>query len=252
MLHIDWKVPVTTDLRAHLLLLQRTLNASIDRHNAEWARYSQGPHSSSWYSGPLERFTDDLLAALAEALEAGKPPVERGSNDILQRKLDDQTQRLLVTPLLGAQGLMIALSQLQLLDRFGYQAVKLFNDLHALTGKPSLLELSTMLDDLGLEGAKTVFAAYARDYFSLGATWHDDAIAPFVDANLDLVLGALIPEADHYESRAPAAFRALATLPAHHPESPTRCSPSHSAAARPNVLRPRKHSPTCPASVTAS
>ena len=109
---------------------------------------------------------------------------------------------------------------LKVLDWFGYvrqgrysQGVMtpVIEGLHAATGRPTLLELEALIDDLGEDGAALVWRWYARDWLALARDWPHDDVWPFVARNLDLVLAPLPRDdfgVDHL-----ALFRAVATMP---------------------------------------
>ncbi|GAA1588056.1 hypothetical protein GCM10009789_46990 [Kribbella sancticallisti] len=209
---IDWKVPVTDELRAHLLRFQTALNSSVDRVNSSHQAQVQG-----WSQ---RRLDDEALASLIEALEAGRPPVHSQTiAGIWEYSFDQTAEHLLVSPLLGPAGLTILLNHLGLLSSYGHLtnlAVRAFNALHGVSGSPTFLELSTMLDQMGADGPKIVFGDYSRVYHVLGQGWPDEDIAPFVLLNLTLVTEALTPNpsGSSLTNLSPlAAFRALATLP---------------------------------------
>lgn len=88
-----------------------------------------------------------------------------------------------------------------------------YDGLYRATKRPTLLEISTALDQLGLDGPALVFNRYSRSWGELGYDWADEDVAPFVRCNLPTVIDALTALQDsHYHSDS-APFRALATLP---------------------------------------
>jgi hypothetical protein len=222
---IDWKVPVTDELRAHLLRIQHELNRAIDSANAvyfaekkRWqAQY--GSSSVGPYAGTGQRrLQDDVVAALVKALEAGHPPARTDARSgISEYSVSYLVERQLASPLLGPVGLTILLNHLGIL--FGHQSItnvaaSAYNALHNATGRPTLLELSTILEQIGVNGPKFVLGKYSSIYGTvLAEGWPDEDVAPFVQANLELVTDALAPAPAGYHLSPTAAFRALATLP---------------------------------------
>ena len=114
---------------------------------------------------------------------------------------------------LGTVGLTILLNNLGLL--LGYRermlpvAAGAFNSLHTSTGKPTMLEISTMLDSMGADGARAVFFCYSAKYGdALAQDWPDEDVAPFVAAHLDLVTeGLTATNDDFYFRSAPGSGR---------------------------------------------
>ncbi|GAA1538322.1 hypothetical protein [Kribbella lupini] len=82
------------------------------------------------------------------------------------------------------------------------------HETHGLT----LVELSQILDELGLDGPRLVVDRYRSDYRGLGVTWPDEDVAPFVLQTLPLWL-ALVGAGAGPEFDPQAPYRALATLP---------------------------------------
>ncbi|MFI5706883.1 DUF4132 domain-containing protein [Kribbella sp. NPDC051620] len=189
---IDWAVPVTEKLMT-------ALRQFWDQVKAE----------------PAE------LDELVRAFEAGAPPARtksdsRGREYLIEREL-------LTSPLFGELspvGLTILAHHFGLLvdDRpwLPLRAAELYEQSHRRTGHPTLLEVSTMLDEMGYDGPELVFAQYrlAKPWGEpLGVTWPDESVAPFVLANLDLVLTG-VPIVHTYLDRCDPlrAYQALGTL----------------------------------------
>lgn len=95
-----------------------------------------------------------------------------------------------------------------------YQAAAAFNAMHRRTGRPTLLELSMMLDELGYSGA-----ALLRNYChgwgqSIATDWANDAVWPYFAHYVDLLAQTLTQNLiKDYAFNRNGLFRAVSTLP---------------------------------------
>ncbi|GAA3581324.1 DUF4132 domain-containing protein [Kribbella ginsengisoli] len=193
---IDWAVPVTDKLMTAL--------------REFWHQVQADP---------------DELDELVRAFEAGTPParIRRGAASRGARPQVIIEWDLLAGSLfaeLGPAGLTILAHHFGLLvdDRpwLPLRAAPLYEESHRRTGRPTLLEVSTMLDEIGFDGPELVFAQYRlakRWGEPMGVTWPDESVAPFVLANLDLVLTGVPIVHSYLDKRDPLlAYQALGTL----------------------------------------
>jgi hypothetical protein len=221
---IDWRTPVTRELRDLLDRIVAEANTAIDKANRS-SRLAAERHAAkhggkSWHRDS-PRIGADWREAVLASLDSGKVP-RRSHTDqarIAVLYLEPPLMRQLVGSGLGATGLAVLLNEANWLthSREGLSdtAVKGFSLLHEATGSPSLLEVSTMLDQIGLDGGEAVLRAYANTWRPMGRDWSDEAVAPFMTLHLDKVLDLLRPARERDWSIDPmAAFPALASLPA--------------------------------------
>jgi len=219
---IDWKVPVSPELRALLQRIRDEANKGIDKANAsrlaQAERWEADHGQSAFWRGSYRRLDDDEPGRWVRALESGLPPklAEQGVG-VAEHLVSDVVERHASNRLLGPVALTVLMNHLGVLaDRSGLSnlAAAVYNAHHDASGTPSFLELSTILDQMGAEGAKLVFDRYSRSYGDpLGRDWPDEHIAPFVAVNLGLVTDAIAPTERSYHLSPTAPFRALATLP---------------------------------------
>lgn len=224
---IDWTVPITDDIRDLLGRIADDINGAIDKRNATVrARAEQvearSGHRPHWLK-PEKRLPGGWSAAIAAEFNAGRPPQVKagaGKRTFVPHLVEAIIERHARNPSLGPVALTILLNELSQLTAHGRlsdAAAAAYNALHEASGRPTLLELSTMLDAMGVDGGRAVFLSYCRDYGEpIGRDWPDHDVAPFVATHRDLVSGFLTAagEADHrYWTDVAAPYRALATLP---------------------------------------
>ncbi|WP_148614289.1 DUF4132 domain-containing protein [Nocardioides rubriscoriae] len=94
-----------------------------------------------------------------------------------------------------------------------YELVETVEALHRETGAPDLATLQQLLDGVGVDGYRTVWAAYAQRWQSLGRDWPADDVWPFLARNLEAVLKESEPRAHDWSTDPAAFFAALATFP---------------------------------------
>lgn len=223
---IDWRARVTPETRNALATIWTEVNTATARYNAQnlayqaqWQAQLQAQTgrlpSQHWFKpSPLlgDRWVDDVCKELDRVSppEPAKSNVRHQTNGVLQ-------QRLAAVGLPPAGVVRVLNHTGDLVDAAGslsWAAALLIQELHDRTGRPSLLELSTMLDEMGLDGGRLVCAKLVSSWSTpLGTGWPHADVAPFVAAHLELVTAVLTnPGRDHGVSLL-AAYRALATLP---------------------------------------
>jgi hypothetical protein len=218
---VDWRVPVTAELRAALEGLWADVNRHLERANRQAEEFdarlrSQHPHLARTVR--LEPLLDrDSLRRLLSELGRGTPPATPSADapHIMAHLLERRVERLE----LGPAGVVALLHHIGHIVEHGgaltRPAANLLEIEHARTGRPTLLELATMLDDLGLDGGRSVYRRFAAPWGPhLGRGWPDEHVAPFVRTYLDLVLRTLSSTDRDWSIAADAPYRALATLPA--------------------------------------
>lgn len=220
---IDWRTPVTPEHRQRLDDLVHDINTAIDKANTamrataeQWRKqHGKEPQWAQQVPRPDSGFTPGLV----KALEAGRPPKVR-KQDVLTNHISKVLPRHVESLGLGPAGLTVLLASLGMLGQtyrpsLDHTAATAYNLLHAATGEPTLLELATMLDQVGINGAEAVLYSYASEWGEkVGRDWPDEHVAPFMTLYLDRVLGLLKPGSDrNYWLDPLAAFPALATLP---------------------------------------
>jgi hypothetical protein len=219
---IDWSAAGCHVPKDALARLWHDINESIVRSNAGMREHharmvAQGHKFTLRQEEP---FTDADAAALQAYLGSGQPQLNdrsrhrgRGWNHVTQAALK----------LAEAEGVGPA-AMFKVLQFFGiatshdgtlmHPAIHAFNAMQRRIGKPTLLELSCMLDDVGQQGQ-----ALLRNYCHAWGTpfagdWPNEQVWPYFAHHIEAVLQALLHNTikDYAFGRA-GLFRALATLP---------------------------------------
>lgn len=217
---VDWRIPVTAELTAELEELWAHANRDIEianrraeeseaRSRAQYPGFTGGRHRTP----PLD--PGSLRRVLSE-LGRGTPPATPGEDapHVVAHLLERRAGRL---PL-GPAGIVALLHHVGHLVEHGgalsRTAATLLEAEHARTGRPTLLEVATMLDELGLDGASSVYRRFAAPWAPrLGRGWPDEHVAPFVLVHLDVVLRTLSSTDRDWSVAPDAPYLALATLP---------------------------------------
>lgn len=218
---IDWRVEVTPHLREQLAAVVEEANTAIRRTNAQAKAHAEqwaAQHGSkpTWLR-EIPEFEPGWLKRVIGSLEAGRPPVQRDASRIAVHHMEQPLLRMLPSSGLDAAGVTILLSEIGWLtwsNSISPTAIQCFNVLLQESGSPSLLELDTMLGEMGLDGGDLVLRAYLHSWSPLGSGLPDEAVAPFVTANLDRVLLPLSAAERDYSVVPLRVYDLLATLPA--------------------------------------
>ncbi|WP_052436385.1 DUF4132 domain-containing protein [Georgenia sp. SUBG003] len=217
---IDWRVRVTPELTAQLEDLWTETNRKIELDNlraeeleARTRAQHPGYEASRYRTPPLDRGT---LRRFLSELGHGTPPATPSEDapHVVAHLLERRADRLA----LGPAGVVALLHHLGHLVEHGgalsRTAATLLEAEHARTGRPTVLEVATMLDELGLDGGRAVYRRFASPWGPrLGRDWPDEQVSPFVLAHLDLVLRTLSSTDRDWSIAPEAPYRALATLP---------------------------------------
>ncbi|GAA4286348.1 DUF4132 domain-containing protein [Georgenia daeguensis] len=217
---VDWRVPVTAELRSQLENLWAATDREIERSNrlaeeaaARMRAQNPGYGVPAFRTPPLDR---ESLRRLLASLERGTPPAT--PNVDAPHHVLHLFERHAHAMRLGPAGIVSLLHHLGHLVEHGgalsRPAANLLEIEHARTGRPTLLEVATMLDELGLDGGRSVYRRFAAPWGPhLGGGWPDEHVAPFVLTHLDLVVRTLSSTDRDWSMAAEAPYRALATLP---------------------------------------
>lgn len=219
---IDWSAASCHVPKDALARLWKDINESITRSNASM-REHHARMAAQGHKFPLRQdapFTNADTTALQAYLASGQPLLPdrtrhrgRGWNHVAQAAL-----KLADTESVGPAAIFkvllffgIATSHDGMLM---HPAIQSFNAMHRRIGKPTLLELSRMLDNVGQPGQ-----ALLRNYcHSWGAQfagdWPNEHVWPYFAHHLEAVLQGLLNNTikDYAFGRA-GLFRAIAMLP---------------------------------------
>ena len=218
---IDLRTPLTAELVAQLEGLVADINRHITETNRLQRRAAQQwqmQHGTSLHHQDQKLLGHGFLPGLLAALESGKPnPPPDAYSHFLQHHVGQALPGLG----LGSAGLTVLMAHCGLLhvshwNQLWASACEAYDALFRATGRPTLLEISTMLDQLGYDGGTLVLRSYVSQHWGvrLGRTWPDEAVAPFMSVHLDKVMRLLTAPPEHdYSVDAMGVFPALATLP---------------------------------------
>ncbi|WP_432943762.1 DUF4132 domain-containing protein [Kribbella sp. CA-253562] len=178
------------------------------------------------WGAPDTELTAEDLAEVLQAVEAGRlPTMPKGRAGMAEAWVEEPF--LAAAPELGPVVMTVALAKAGVLLERAYGAVpdgppytgrlltalagEIYDRIHAVDGL-TLLEISQLLDALGLDGPRLVVDRYRSSYRGLGATWPAQDVAPFVLETLPMWLELVRAGVDpQFDPEAP--YRALATLP---------------------------------------
>jgi hypothetical protein len=213
---VDWRVPESAARRIAQRLFDG-ITAAVDQANRDAEqlakRYAQQPGQSApsyvKRDRPHPREVENFVAAFTSG---SAPALTRHPYSDLPHLpvfmagvvADEACSAAVVLKCAGE------LDRLRARDG-GLSATDVFESLHARTGRPTLLELQLLLDDVGLPGADILWKHYSSSWRSIARTWPDEDVWPFVATNLDLVLDE--PRRDTWDTDSGAMYRAIGTLP---------------------------------------
>ena len=218
---IEWRVAVSADLRALLESIWDEANRAIANDNVRTARQAEewkARHGSKppW-ARPVPLLDPKGAGRVVARLERGVLP--EVAQQSVQHHLAEAVARHQRSPLLSPVVLLHLFTESGWLvthrgERLSGRTVLAMEAAHSRGTGPTLLELSAMLDEMGLGGGPLVLAAYCSAWGDvLGRDWPDADVAPFVAHHLDAVEALLTSTERDYSIDRLGAYRALATLP---------------------------------------
>lgn len=214
---IDWSQDASPAIVAAVHQLCADINATIDQRNRDGRAVTErigGKWNDEQQLSP--KVTAQLLVDLAKS-----EPRFTSTSVFEQRHrwlpLSVPLERFAVTP--GMTPTALA----RVVRTFGISAmhseilsswtVSAFDAMFRTTGRPTLLELATILDPLGC-GPQQVLRSYCTSFGdALARDWPAEAVWPFFAHNLDLLLSDLAHNRDIWIDRN-RYFTAIAALPA--------------------------------------
>lgn len=217
---IEWRTDLSAAASAALDELWRDLNAAVEKANKQAREHhARGLERGHKWSLHLEREYSSLelvrlrdFIASSSAKFAGK-----AGRDHYWGLVEPALARFSANPALTPVVAMKTLVALGLVTR-GHGLMifpsSVFNAMHRVSGRPTLLEVQQLLEPFGI-GPADVLKSYCHSWSSLAATWPDEAVWPFFAHNIDLLTQQLNPTMttkDYSFDRA-GLFRGIATLP---------------------------------------
>ncbi len=219
---IDWSGSLTPSLEQQLEPMWRELNEGVAKFNKQrqehyermlaqgrTVRLNQIPPYSV---GDLKLLRDYLAS---DQIEIPRRTNDRSSNwhfvGSALRKLANTDG---VTPVaIWKISLFFDLANSPRGDLFN-PVIAAFNIMHRATGRPTLLELSQMLEESGQSGV-TLLRSYCENWGqTLADDWNDDAVWPFFAQHIDTLTQAIFQgTVKEYTFSRSKLFRAIGTLP---------------------------------------
>jgi hypothetical protein len=219
---IDWSSAGCHVPKDFLERMWKDISESITRSNSS-SREHHARMTAQGHKFPLhqdEQFTSADFVALQSYLDSGEPRPPKLSMSRLRgwNHINDAILKLASIDGVNPAGLLKVLMYFNVAvshdGSLAQPATQAFNAMHHRIGKPTLLELSCMLNDVGQSGL-----ALLRDYchawgWPIASSWQSEHVWPYFAHHLDAVLQALLHNTikDYSFSRA-RLFRAIATLP---------------------------------------
>lgn len=223
---IDWSGATNRPVPGVLEAIWRAVDAAVAAANAR-GREWQAAQAAQGRRYPFNEHPTEPAAnrrALAEFLASdGRVPPER------QNHVQQNWQ--FVGPALQAQaaaGALTPVALLKLLKAFDLLAdstglltpvaSQAFDTLHRRNGRPTLLELSLMLDGVDVPGQGLVRSCCTAWGAGFAADWPAADVWPFVVQHIEFLVQVLVQNTiKGYAFDRAGLFRLLATLPAPHP-----------------------------------
>ena len=225
---IDWSAEANPVPDAVLDRLWREIGDAITEAN-DGLRKRHAQSQAQGHTWPLqlvEHPQESERHELREYLHASTPlpPPQRTNKD---GKTQERTCHHALEPIRRAaqDNALTPVATLKLLVFFGLETehhndslsrslVQTFNAIHASTGRPTLLELSLMLDGIGRKGTELLDSYCTSWGTAIASDWERDAVWPYFAHHAELVVQTLgaATTTNYWFNRA-ALFRAIATLP---------------------------------------
>jgi hypothetical protein len=196
--------------------LREIINAGVDRENAlSRAHHAQASQNGTAYRLLLRERLDERVYARLRSCVAGHGAAT-DSWDIghhAHPPLMQFSSMQGVVPLAFMRAAAF-LRTGNTTSQLNYTLTEGFNAMHAVSARPSLLEVQQVASGFGYS-AEAVLNAYCHTYGSLARDWPDQAIVPFFMHNIELVNRYLAsPSLGDYSFDRNVLFRALGKLPA--------------------------------------
>jgi hypothetical protein len=223
---IDWAAP--TNLPDPKLLAQfwQEINESIVKANKQSREHNermlaQG-HKYPLYEIPLYNDADVKFLRAYLASDQRKPPARKNERSQAWQHASQAIQKLAavdgVTPI-ALLKMLLFFDLVSNNNALLHSATAAFNAMHRRSGRPTLLELSQMMDEAGLSGTD-LLRSYCNTWGQgFAADWSNDVVWPYFAHHIELVVQVLTFDTiKDYSFNRNGLFRALATLPSPPPE----------------------------------
>jgi hypothetical protein len=220
---IDWSAKANAVPPEALSALWKDLNAAIEQANKS-AREHHERSKANGHNFPLNQSkvaTQQEMDALERYLNTdgfvlpSKISAKALHWAAANSSLEKIAKHPAITPV-AAFKLLRYFDRLTALDRgLDWISISIFEAIHARSGKPTLLELSVMLDEAGLNGGGLLNSYCVHWGRGFASDWPDADVWPFFAHHLDLIVKLLLQggSTDYNAPSRVGLFRAISTLP---------------------------------------
>ena len=215
---IDWSSAMTPEVPALLDDLWRTMNATIDASN----RGSREHHERMLAQGhkyPLHlmaELPDAKLKMLRAMLADGKAPAPEYGSDSPNWHIAHEIPKFVANGKLPPTALYKILAGLNLLNRhdnnLNQAATRAFDVLYASRGGFTLLEVSKMFEDGGINPV-SLLLSYCSQFNGIAHEWRNEDVWPFFAHHVEDLERLLVSGPVGYWFDRSLVYRAISTLP---------------------------------------
>lgn len=223
---VEWSGALTPEVSNLLTSLWVEINRAVDKQNEQMRKAREQAIAQGHKPYGMDKqdyYSDAALADLLKYIGSDAPSTKARSGGTRQANWNivvPAMQRLAKQSAISPVAILKALAYFDLLcernDRGLLQGASLvLNTMYASQGRPTLLELSQMLDELGLVGRDAIFASYCHTWGNpIARDWSAEATWPFFAHHVDRLIQLLGPSQgkDYWFDRN-GLFRAVSTLP---------------------------------------
>lgn len=213
---IDWRVEITPALDAALQQLWRRIGTEIDKLNQRIRKHNADHKAAgrNYSQAEVDPYPPEAAKQLRAWLESDAPRGQKPkvtARPLVVEALVELVRAADVDPV-AATKLLDSFGFLGADDNLSSQAVELYEALHQKIGRPTLLEVRTLLGHLGLP-AEAVLNGYCSIWRQFARGWPRDHVWPFFAHELDLVVATLGQARTGYLFDRDRLFAGIATLP---------------------------------------
>jgi hypothetical protein len=216
---VVWRTDLSPPVSGALDDLWRELNAAVDKSNKQ-ARESHARSVAAGHKWPLHlarEYSAKDLSLLRDFIASSATNFAgEARKDHHWGLVDTPLQRFAANPAVTPVVAIKTLAAMGLVTRGSGLMIfptTVFNAMHRVSGRPTLLEVQMLLEPFGI-GPAEVLKAYCNTWNSLGTAWPDEAIWPFFAHNIDHLTEQLNPtKTKDYSFDRGGLFRAISTLP---------------------------------------
>lgn len=219
---INWSGALTPQLSKLLDVMWQEINESVAKANKQSLEHHKRMLAQG-HKFPLrqtEPFPEKMLKTLREyvASDIQKGAVETNNRSANWNHVTPSLKKMASSEHVSPVALFKMLTFFDLLtdrdERIAHVASASFNIMHRASGRPTLLELSEMLEQSGHSG-KSLLRSYCYYWGDpIASDWPSEAVWPFFAHHIETVTQTLTSaQVNDYSFSRAGLFRAIATLP---------------------------------------